>query len=69
MGPGPVRGVPSVGGFLKYPNDIYASFGENHGKLRKLGRQVRPGIEPGTSRLPVLRAEQLGHWLGVLFKH
>ena len=28
----------------------------------RLGRQERPGIEPGTSRLPVLRAEPLGHW-------
>ena len=33
---------------------IYASFGENHGKLRTAGRQARPGFEPGTSRLPVL---------------
>ena len=28
----------------------------------RLGQQGRPGIGPGTSRLPVLRAEPLGYW-------
>ena len=30
---------------------MYASFGENHGKLERLGRQARPGIESGASRV------------------
>ena len=37
---------------------IYMSFGENHRK----DRQARPEIEPGTSRLPVLKAELLSYW-------
>ena len=28
----------------------------------RLSRQARPGIEPGTSRLQVLRAELPRHW-------
>ena len=32
----------------------------------RLGRQARPGIEPGTSSLLVLSAEQLVHWRGVV---
>ena len=32
---------------------IYVSFGENHENSERLGPQARPGIEPGTSRLPV----------------
>ena len=28
----------------------------------RLGQQAREGIEPVTSRLPVLNAEPLGHW-------
>ena len=31
----------------------------------QLGRQVRPGIEPGTSHLPILRKESLGHLWGL----
>ena len=31
----------------------------------RLGRQARPGIEPGTSRLPALNVEQLHHWWGL----
>ena len=30
----------------------------------RFGRQVRPGIEPGTFRLPALSAEPLRHWWG-----
>ena len=29
----------------------------------RLDRKVRSGIEPDTSRLPVLSAEPLGYWL------
>ena len=29
-----------------------------------LGQQTRPGIEPGTSRLPVLNTEPPCHWWG-----
>ena len=31
----------------------------------RLGRQARPRIEHGTSRVPVLRAELLGYWLAI----
>ena len=30
----------------------------------RLGQQAQPGIETGTSRLPVLSAEPLRHWWG-----
>ena len=30
----------------------------------RLGGQARSGTEPGTSRLPLLSAEQLRHWWG-----
>ena len=53
MGHWPIGSVPSVRVFLRDPSRvIYASFGENHGK--RLGRQARPGFEPGTPSLPVL---------------
>ena len=32
------------------------------GNSERLGRQVRPGNEPGTSQLPALRGEPFGHW-------
>ena len=32
------------------------------------GRQARPGIEPRTSRLPVLSSEPLRHWWSVIFE-
>ena len=45
-------GMPSAGGLSKrILARIYASFGEN---FEWLGQQVRLGIEPGTSCLPVL---------------
>ena len=31
----------------------------------RLGRKARSGIELGTSLLPVLRAQPLGHWWGL----
>ena len=39
VGPGPVGGMPSVGVLLSDPCLIYASFGENHAKLRT-GRSI-----------------------------
>ena len=33
----------------------------------RLGQQVQPGIEPGPSRLPALRAEPLNHWWGARY--
>ena len=48
-------GVPSVGVFLRDPSPYLREFRR---KLRKtpnlLGRQARPGFEPGASRFPVL---------------
>ena len=34
VGPGIISGMPLVEVFLRDPNPIYASFGENHGKLQ-----------------------------------
>ena len=48
-GPRPMTGLPSVGE-------------GGRGVSERLGRQVRPGIEPATSRLPVLSSESLSHW-------
>ena len=42
---------PPWGSFQGILARIYASFGENQGKLRTAGSQDRPGFEPGTSRL------------------
>ena len=33
-----------------------------------LGRQALPGFEPGTPRLPALRAVPLHHWWGLIYK-
>ena len=60
MGPGPARGVFSVEVFLRDPilARIYASFGEIHGKLRTaVSLQARPGVESGTSRLPIQKVD------------
>ena len=59
VGPWPAGCVPSVGVFLKYPSRIKVSFGKKQGKFRTASRQARPRIEPGTSRLPVLRQNRL----------
>ena len=67
VGPGPVGLVPSVGVLLKILACIYASFGENHVKLRMaMSTKARPGIELGISSLSVLSAEPLSHWWGLL---
>ena len=61
-------GMPYEGVFLRDPSRIYASFGENHGKLRTARLTRVTGIEPGTPSLPVSRAETLSHWLGEIDK-
>ena len=37
------------------------SFGENHERLERIGRQALPRNEPGTSRQPVFERSQ-GRW-------
>ena len=36
-------------------------------KFGTLGRQVRPGIEPGTFHLPVLKAQPFWALVGLIF--
>ena len=61
-GPRPISGVPSVGVFLSDSSPYLSEFPE---KLRKTterpSRHEWPGIEIGTSCLPVLHAEPLCH--------
>ena len=60
---GPVRVCPPWGFFQGILARIYASFGKkNHGNSERLGRQARPGIEPGPSYLLALSAESLRPW-------
>ena len=51
-----------------FPKGSYPTFTRISKKTtensERLGRQARPGIEPGISRLPVLSAEPLCHWWG-----
>ena len=55
MGPGPTGGVPS--GNLLIPKESQPVFSRVSEKTtensERLGQQVRPKIEPGTSHLPV----------------
>ena len=45
------------------------SFGKkNTENSKRLGGEARPGIEPGTSRLPVLSAEPLHQMWGFTFR-
>ena len=54
MGCGPVDGVPYVLIFLKDFNPYLSEFRRKPWKTPKgLDRQAQPGIESGTSRLPV----------------
>ena len=56
-------GMPSVGIFLRDPSPYLREFWRKTTEnSERLGRQARPGIEPGTSRLPVLSTEPLRHW-------
>ena len=66
--PGSAGGVLSVGEvFLKDHSPYLVEFQRKPRRnSERLGRQARRGNEPVTSRLPVLRAESLGHWQGVL---
>ena len=57
-----IGGKPSVEFFRRDPSPYLREFRRKN--YEQLGRQARPGIKPGTSRLPVLRAEQLCHWWG-----
>ena len=65
LGRGPSREAPSVGVFLRDPKPYLREFRRKTTKnSERLSRQVRLGIEPGTSRQPVLSAELFSHWWG-----
>ena len=54
-GPWPAGGLPFVGVFLRDPSPHLREFRKKTTEnSEQLGRQARPGFEPGTSRLPVL---------------
>ena len=56
-------GTLSVGGISKGYLPAFARVSKKTtGNFARPSRQARPGIEAGTSRLPVLNAEPLGHW-------
>ena len=66
VGPEPIGGVLSVGIFLRDPRPHLREFQRKTTEnSERLGRQARPGIEPGTTRQPVSSAEPLRHWWGV----
>ena len=51
------------GGFYKGSQKVFMRVSEKTSEnSERLGRHVRLGIEPGTSRLPDLSAEPLCHW-------
>ena len=51
--------------FLRDPSPYLCEFRKkNTENSKRLGRQARPGIESGTSRLPALSAEPRSHWWG-----
>ena len=56
------RGSVLHGGLSKRSYPVFTLISEKTTESsERLGRQVRPEIEPGTSRQPVLRAESLGY--------
>ena len=62
VGPGLVGEMPSVGGLSKGSYSVFTRVLEKTTETSEgLDRQVRPGIEPGTSCLPILSAKQLRH--------
>ena len=62
-------GCPPLGPFWGILARICASFGENNGRTpNDLSRHARPGVEPVTSCLPVLRAKPLSYWWGLCIK-
>ena len=67
VGPGPVGGVPFVGGgsFYWFLPHIYVSFDN----CEQLGLQPRPDIESGTSLLSALSAEPLDLWWDEILSH
>ena len=55
--------------FLRDPSPYLREFRRKITENSKqLGRQARPEIEPGTSRLPVLSSEPLHHLWGSMTK-
>ena len=60
------REMFSVGILLKYPNSCLREFRRKPRNFEQVDRQERPRIELGTSHLPVLRAEFLGHLWGLI---
>ena len=58
---GPQGGVHSVAEFLRDPSLYLRELRRKRQKKLRLGRQACLGIEPGTSCLPALGVEQLGH--------
>ena len=60
VGPRTIGGVPSEGGLSKGFYPVITRVSENTTEnSEQLGRQARPGFEPGTSRLPVLSVTTL----------
>ena len=59
VGPGPVGGVPPRESLSKGSQPVFKRVPEK--TTENFERLSRPGIEPGTSRLPVLIAEPLCH--------
>ena len=55
VGPGPASGVCTVGGLSKGSQPVFTRVSERTMEnSERLGRQARPGFEPGTSRLSLL---------------
>ena len=64
--PGTIGGMPSVGGLSKGSKPLFTRVSEKTTEnYERLSRQVQPGNELGTYRLPVLSVEPLRHWLGL----
>ena len=56
-------GSVRLGGLYKGSQPVFKRVSEKITEnFKRLGRQARSGIEPSTSRLPLLRAEAFGHW-------
>ena len=54
------------GGISKGSYPVFKRVSEKTtGNSKRLGREARPEIEPGTSRQPVLCVELLRHWWGL----
>ena len=46
---------------------VFTRVSEKTSESKRLGRQTRPRIEPGTTRLLVQNVDPLGHWWGKIF--